>query len=153
MIEAKIKELGYELPEPKKLSAQFASVVVHENVAYISGTLPYVDGKLAQEGKVGDTVTVEEARRLAEISVLNILAQLKAEIGSLDKVEQIIKITGFIASATGFTKQGAVMNGATDLLIDIFGERGVHARSAVGTAVMPSNTPVEIEMIAAIKEN
>src|SRR5699024_11863107 len=95
-------------------------------------------------------VTMEEAKELARICTLNMLANLKAEIGSLAKVKQVIKVTGFIASATGFTNQGEVLNAASDLLVDIFSERGKHARSAVGTPVMPKNTPVEIEMIVAL---
>lgn len=151
MIEKRITDLGYKLPEPTATPENFLTVSVYEGIAYISGTLPYVDGKLPREGKVGYTVSLEEAKKLAEICILNMLANLKKEIGSLDKVKQIIKITGFIASATGFTQQGDVMNVASDLLINIFGEKGMHARSAVGTPVMPKNTPVEIEMIVAIE--
>lgn len=151
MIEERIKELGYVLPAPQEAKYKFVTVLVFDNIAYISGTLPFVDGKLPLEGKVGDTVTIEEGQKLAEICVINMLANLKGEIGSLEKVEQIIKVTGFVASATGFSQQAIVMNGATDLLIDIFGEKGIHARSAVGAAVMPRNTPVEIEMIVALK--
>ena len=151
MIEKRIEELGYKLPEPLKATYNFVTVLIYDNIAYISGTLPFVDGKLPQEGKVGDTVTIEEGQKLAEICVINMLANLKGEIGSLDRVKQVIKVTGFVASATGFTQQAIVMNGATDLLVDIFGKKGIHARSAVGTAVMPRNTPVEIEMIVALE--
>ncbi len=150
MIENKLKELGYELPNPTTAPKNFLLVSIHEGIAYISGTLPYVDGHLPKEGKVGDTVTLEEAKELARICTLNMLANLKAEIGSLAKVKQVIKVTGFIASATGFTNQGEVLNAASDLLVDIFSERGKHARSAVGAPVMPKNTPVEIEMIVAL---
>ncbi|HLQ74181.1 MAG TPA: RidA family protein [Bacillota bacterium] len=152
MIEKRIEELGYKLPEAQIPKYKFTTVLVYDGTAHVSGTLPFVDGKLPMVGKVGDTVSIEEGQKLAEICVLNMLANLKGEIGSLDKVKQIVKVTGFVASATGFSKQAIVMNGATDLLVDIFGEKGVHARSAVGAAVMPRNTPVEIEMTVALEE-
>lgn len=152
MFEEKIKELGYELPESQNAKYKFPLVFVYDNIAHVSGTLPYVDGELPHVGKVGDTVTLEEGQKLAEICVLNMLGNLKGEVGSLEKVKQIIKVTGFVASANGFSQQSVVMNGATDLLIEIFGEKGVHARSAVGAAVMPRNTPVEIEMTVALEE-
>src|SRR5699024_6301144 len=98
MIEERIKELGYELPEPQKAPYKFLTVLVYDGIAHISGTLPYVDGKLPYEGKVGDTVTIEEGQELAEICIINMLANLKGEIGSLDKVKKVVKVTGFVAS-------------------------------------------------------
>lgn len=154
MIEERMKKLGFELPEVNKLGPQykFTSVLIHENIAYISGALPKINGKLAQTGKLGDTVSIEEGQKLAELCILSCLASLKDKIGSLNNVKQVIKITGFVASATGFSQQADVMNAATNMLVDIFGEKGVHARSAIGAAVMPLNTPVEIEMIVAIED-
>lgn len=150
MVEDRLNELGYKLPKPTGAPANFKAVSQYNGIAYVSGTLPYVDGKLPQVGKVGDTVTVEEAQELAIICVLNMLANLKEEIGSLDKVKQILKITGFVASVKEFNDQGLVMNAASDLLVDLFADQGMHARSAVGAPVMPKNTPVEIEMIVAV---
>lgn len=151
MIEERLKELGHALPEGRNPKHAFASVLVHEQMAYVSGTLPYVDGKLPTTGQCGTNVTIEEGSKLAEICVLNALATLKSELGDLDKIKQFVKVTGFISSADDFTQQGAVLNGATQLLIDIFGEKGRHARSAVGTPVMPGGTPVEIEFIVAVE--
>lgn len=151
MVEARMRELGYELPPAMKAPYEFVSVQIIDNMAYISGTLPYVDGELPYIGKVGDTVTIEEAQKSAEYCILNALASLKEKIGTLDKVKQVVKVTGFVASASGFSQQAIVMNAATELLIKIFGEKGRHARSALGCAVMPRNTPVEIEMIVALE--
>lgn len=150
MIEKRIEELGHSLPEGTLSKHPFESVLVHEGMAYVSGTLPYVDGKLSHTGQCGKDVSIEEGSKLAEICVLNALATLKNELGDLAKIEQFIKITGFISSADDFTQQGAVLNGATQLLLDIFDEKGKHARSAVGTPVMPGGTPVEIEFIVAV---
>lgn len=151
MIEKRIEQLGYTLPEVPKSTHPFATVLVHEGMAYVSGTLPYVDGKLPKTGQCGKDVTVEEGKQLAEICVLNALASLKKEISSLNNIEQFVKVTGFISCADHFTQQGAVLNGATELLIAIFGDQGKHARSAVGTPVMPGGTPVEVEMIVAVR--
>lgn len=151
LIEQKMQQLGYTLPEVQLSAHPFAKVLVHNGMAYVSGTLPYVDGKLPKTGQCGKDVTVDEGSELAEICVLNALASLKKELGSLDKIEQFVKITGFISSADDFTAQGSVLNGATNLLIAIFGDKGKHARSAVGTPVMPGGTPVEIEMIVAVR--
>lgn len=152
MIEERIQQLGYTLPDERVIPDQFINILIYENVAYVSGTLPWVDGELLVEGKVGDTVSVEEGYRCAAQCILNALGNLKAKIDSLDKVKQIIKMTGYVASTTDFVDQADVMNGATDLLVEIFGaEKGTHARAAVGAAVMPANTPVELEMIIALE--
>lgn len=152
MIEERIKELGYDLPELKDPIYDFVPAVVHGDVVYLSGHLPFIEGKLQVKGKLGDTVTLEEGYEASRICVINLLASLKKAIGSLDKVERILKVTGFVNSASGFTSQPDVINAASKLLLEIFGEKGKHARSAVGAAVMPRNTPVEIEMIVAIKK-
>lgn len=152
MIEKRLQELGIELPEAVAPLFNYVPVIIHNNVAYISGQVPRVNGELPYTGKVGAEVTIEQARELAEICVLKGLSCLKAEIGSLDQIEQVLKVTGYVQSAPGFSNQPHVIDGASELLGKIFGERGRHARSAVGVAELPSNTPVEIDFIIAIKE-
>lgn len=151
MIRDRLQQLGLELPAPAPSLYQYVPVVVHEGVAYISGQVPRVDGKLPFVGKVGKDVTIEQARELAEICVLKGLSSLEAEIGSLDLVERILKVTGYVQSADGFSQQPHVIDAASELLERIFGERGRHARTAVGAAELPGNTPVEIDFMIAVK--
>jgi enamine deaminase RidA (YjgF/YER057c/UK114 family) len=150
MIEQKIKELGYELPEAAAPSFQYVPVVVHGDLIFVSGQLPKVDGEVRVTGKVGAEVSIEEAQESARICILQGLSCIKQEIGSLDRIKRIVKITGFVNSAPGFCSQPKVIDGASDLLEKIFGEKGRHSRSAIGAAELPRNTPVEIEMIVAI---
>lgn len=152
MIEQRLQELGLTLPEAVAPLYNYVPVMIHNQIAYISGQVPRVDGQIPYTGKVGDTVTIDQARELAEICVLKGLSCLRAEIGSLDKVEQVLKVTGFVQSAPGFSNQPNVIDAASELLVKIFGDKGRHARSAVGVAELPSNTPVEIDFIIAIKE-
>jgi enamine deaminase RidA (YjgF/YER057c/UK114 family) len=153
MIEEKIQQLGYSLPEPAKPSFQYIPVVVQGDLAFVSGQLPKVDGEVKVTGKVGDNVSIEEAQESARICILQGLSCIKEEIGSLDKITRIVKITGFVNSAAGFIDQPKVIDGASDLLRQIFGELGRHSRSAIGAAELPRNTPVEIEMIVAFKKD
>lgn len=152
MIEERIKELGLELPEAAKPSFIYVPVVVHNGVAYISGQLPKVNGEVKVIGKVGGDVSIEDAKESARICILQGLSCLKEEIGSLDRVERILKLTGFVNSAAGFNKQPKVIDAASELIVEIFGEKGRHARSAVGAAELPRSTPVEIEMIVAVRK-
>lgn len=151
MIETRIEELGLILPPATTPLFQYVPVVVHQRVAYVSGQLPRRDGELIHSGKVGEHVTLEQAQEAAKVCILNGLASLKHELGSLDRIERILKITGFVNSASGFTKQPVVMNAASELLVEIFGDMGRHSRSAVGVAELPSNAPVEIEMLVSVK--
>ncbi|USG64565.1 RidA family protein [Brevibacillus ruminantium] len=151
MIRERLQELKLELPEAAPSLYNYVPVLIHQGVAYISGQVPRVDGEIPYTGKVGDEVTVEQARELAKICVLKGLSCLEAELGSLDQVEQVLKVTGFVQSAPGFSQQPKVLDAASDLLQAIFGEKGRHARSAVGVAELPSNTPVEIEFIIAVR--
>lgn len=151
MIRERLQQLGVKLPEPAPSLYQYVPVVVHEGIAYISGQVPRVDGELPYVGKVGKDVTIEQARELAKICVLKGLSSLEAEIGSLDRVERILKVTGYVQSAEGFSRQPQVIDAASELLERIFGERGRHARTAVGAAELPGNTPVEIDFIIAVK--
>ena len=151
MIEAKIKELGYVLPEaPKPLAAYIPALKVDKFV-YTSGQLPTVSGQLQYKGKVGYKVTEEEGQKAAEISLLNCLAVIKSICGDLDTIEQVVKLTVFVNSADGFTNQPKVANGASELLLKIFGNAGKHVRSAVGVNELPLDAALEIEMIVKLK--
>jgi len=146
-VEARIIELGLELPGIAKPVASYAPAVTSGNLVYTSGQLPFVDGKLPETGKVGATVSAASANDLSRTCVLNALAAVKGAIGSLDRITRVVKVVGFVASAPSFTGQPGVINGASDLLGDIFNDSGIHARSAVGIAVLPLDSPVEIEFI------
>lgn len=150
--EQRLSALGLSLPEAAAPSFNYVPVTVHDRVAYVSGQLPKVDGEVRVFGKVGAEVDLETARGEARICVLQGLACLKAELGSLDRIERILKINGYVASAPGFNAQPKVLDAASDLLGEIFGAAGRHARAAVGVAELPRDTAVEIEMIAAIRD-
>lgn len=151
MIEDRIRELGYELPEPPKPLAAYVPALKVDNIIYTAGQLPIQKGELKFKGKLGNEVSESEGRAAAEISALNCLSVIKGVIGDLDKIERIVKLTVFVSSADGFTDQPKVANGASELIGKIFGESGRHVRSAVGVNQLPMNSPVEIEMIAKIK--
>ncbi len=152
MYEAKIKALGLEIPEAPKPLAAYVPAVKINDLVFTAGQVPIKDGKLMYEGKVPTDITPEEAQKAAEICAINCLSAVKSVIGNLDKIEKIVKLTVFVASAEGFVSQPQVANGASELMVKIFGEAGKHARSAVGVGELPLNSPVEIEMIAKIKE-
>ena len=151
MIAKRLAELGLVLPEPASPSFNYVPVVLHHGIAYVSGQVPKVDGQVRVLGKVGGEVSLETARGEARICILQGLACLLAALGSLDRVEQILKINGFVASATGFNDQPKVLDAASDLLGEIFGDAGRHARAAVGVAELPRNCAVEIEMTVAYR--
>ncbi|GID31437.1 RidA family protein [Paractinoplanes brasiliensis] len=146
---AKLAELGLTLPKVVPPLASYVPAVQTGNYVYVSGQLPLVDGKLPYAGKVGAEVTAEQGAELARLCALNGLAAIEALVG-LGRVVKIVKLTGFVASAPGFTAQPAVINGASNLFGDVFGEQGRHARSAVGVSELPLNSPVEVEVIAEI---
>jgi enamine deaminase RidA (YjgF/YER057c/UK114 family) len=148
--EARLAELGLAVPDVVKPVAAYVPAVRTGNFVYTSGQLPMVDGVLPRTGKVGAEVTPEDAKDLARQCALNALAAVKAEIGDLSNVRRVVKVVGFVASAPQFTGQPGVVNGASELLGDVFGEAGVHARSAVGVAVLPLDAPVEVEMIVEV---
>ena len=147
----RLAELGLTLPAVTAPVAAYVPAVRTGNYAYTSGQLPIVDGKLQATGKVGDSVSTEEAAALARICALNALAAAAGAAGGLDVIKRIVKVTCFVASAPTFTGQAQVANGASQLLIDVFGESGRHARSAVGMAVLPLDSPVEVEMIVEVE--
>lgn len=145
-VEDKLAALGLTLPEVVAPLAAYVPSVRSGSYVYTSGQLPMVDGKLGVTGKVGAEVTPEEAKELARVCALNALAAVKSAIGDLDKVVRVVKVVGFVASAPDFTGQPGVINGASELLGEALGEAGVHARSAVGVAVLPLDAPVEVEI-------
>lgn len=150
-VEARLAELGYTLPEPAEPAFNYTRVTVWRDVAYVSGQLPKVDNQVRIQGKVPTEVSVEEAQAAARICILQALACLKADLGSLDRVEQILKVTSFVNSAPGFSEQPQVTDGASNLLTQIFGQNGRHARSAVGVAELPRRSPVEIELVVGLR--
>jgi enamine deaminase RidA (YjgF/YER057c/UK114 family) len=145
-VEARLAELGLSLPEVVPPLAAYQPAVRTGIHVYTAGQLPMVDGRLPVTGKVGAGVTPEEARELARTCALNALAAVKSVAGDLDRVARVVKVVGFVASAADFTGQPAVLNGASELLGAVFGDKGVHARSAVGVAVLPLDAPVEVEL-------
>ena len=146
----RLAELGLTLPPVTAPVAAYVPAVRTGDYAYTSGQLPIVDGKLQATGKVGESVSPEEAAALARICALNALAAAAGAAGGLDAIKRIVKVTCFIASVPSFTGQSQVANGASELLIDVFGDSGRHARSAVGMAVLPLDSPVEVELIAEV---
>jgi len=151
MIEVKIKELGYTLPEPAKPLAAYIPAIKIDKLVYTAGQLPSVNGQLKYKGKVGYNVSEEEAQKAAELSLLNCLAAIKSVCGDLDQIEQIVKVTVFVNSADGFINQPKVANGASELLLKIFGDSGRHVRSAVGVNELPLDAALEIEMVVKLK--
>lgn len=146
-LDDRLAELGLVIPEGSKPLASYIPAVVTGNLVFTSGQLPMVDGVLPATGKVGAEVTPEDAKAFTRTCVLNGLAAARSVIGSLDRITRVVKVVGFVASDPSFTGQPGVINGASELLVEIFGERGQHARSAVGTSILPLDTPVEIEFI------
>lgn len=149
-VEARLRELGLALPSPPRPVAAYVPAVTAGNLVFLSGQLPVKDGVLVK-GRVGAELTVEEGYEAARLCALNALAHLKAEVGSLDRVERIVKLVGWVSSAAGFDQQPQVVNGASELFLALFGERGRHARSAVSAHVLPMGAAVEIELIAAVQ--
>jgi len=151
MIEKKLKEMGITLPEPAKPIASYVTTVRTGNLLYTAGHIPYNDGMTKLAGKLGKDLNVEEGNKAARNVALNCLASVKASIGDLDKIKRVVKVLGMVNSTEDFKDQPKVMNGASDLLVQIFGEKGKHARSAVGVASLPNGVPVEIEMILEVE--
>ncbi|MFC0681966.1 RidA family protein [Lysobacter korlensis] len=146
-VAARLAELGLTLPQVTKPVASYVPAAVTGNLVFTAGQLPFADGALPATGKVGAEVSAEDAQRFARTCALNALAAAESVIGSLDRVTRIVKVVGFVASAPDFTGQPAVINGASDVLAEIFGDAGKHARSAVGVGVLPLDAPVEVELI------
>jgi enamine deaminase RidA (YjgF/YER057c/UK114 family) len=150
VIEKRLDALNIILPSPPKPVGSYVAVVITGKLAFVSGQIPIKDGKVIYAGKVSRDLSVEDAQKAARLSVINALAQLKAELGSLDRISKIVKVSGFVNSPPEFTDQPKVINGASDLLFEIFGQKGQHARIAVGVSSLPLNSAVEIDLIAEI---
>ena len=148
--EDRLAELGLTLPDVPAPVAAYTPAVRTGDLVFTSGQVPTVDGKVVATGKVGAEVDAADAQEYARICALNALAAVKALVGDLDKVRRVVKVVGFVASAPDFTGQPGVINGASELLNQVFGDAGVHARSAVGVAVLPLDVPVEVEILVEV---
>ena len=150
-IRARLAELGLTLHGPHPPHDPLDAVVVHDGVARTSGQLPRIQGTLTCLGRLGDDVSVEEGRAAAAVCALNALAVLEAALGSLDRIERVLTVTGYVASAPDFHEQPTVVDGASHILADVFGEAGRHTRSAIGVAALPRGGAVEIEVTVAVR--
>lgn len=149
--EARIRQLDIEIPVLPPPAFAYVPAVRTGNLVYASGQTPTIAGRLQVQGKLGAEVTVETGKAAARLAAINCVAEVRGLLGSLDGVVRIVRLTGYVASAPGFTDQPAVMNGASELLQEIFGEAGRHARSAIGVAELPGGAPVEVELIVEVE--
>ncbi|GJL62382.1 MAG: LysR family transcriptional regulator [Nitrospirales bacterium] len=148
--EEKLQELGIVLPSAPNPLASYVPACLAGDLLFVSGVLPFQDGKLTLTGKLGQELSTEQGYEASQTAVLNALAIIQQELGTLERVKQIVRMTGYVASATGFSEQPAVINGASDFLVQVFGEFGRHARLAVGAAELPLHAPVELELIVQV---
>ncbi len=151
MIEKRLKDLKIELPDVPVPVGSYTPCLRHSDLVFVSGQLPFKDGKLVYKGKVGGELDIEQGKEAARIASINILSILQKELGSLDVVLGVLRLTGYVSSAEGFNRQADVLNGASQLFSDVFGSSGVHTRVAVGVYELPLGAPVEIEAIVAIR--
>ena len=149
-VDDKLNSLGITLPPPPAPAGYYVPVVISQNLAFISGQIPTEAGLVKFKGKLGKDVTVEDGQQAARLCTVNALAQLKSKLGDLDIVKRVVKVTGFVNCDPSFTDQPKVVNGASDLLVQIFGEKGKHARAAVGVSSLPLDSAVEIEFIIEV---
>ena len=146
-VEARLAALGLELPEVATPAGAYVPAVISGNLVFTAGQIPLVEGKLMAEGRLGAEITAEAGKEIAQRCALNAIAAVKSVLGDLGRVKKVVKVVGFVASTPDFTAQPGVVNGASELLQAAFGDAGIHARSAVGVAVLPLNSPVEVELI------
>ena len=153
IIDQRLKELNIQLDDASVPAGSYVPYVITNNLVFISGQLPFINGQLTIKGKVGDNVSLDDAVKMSEACAKALLSQLKAACnGNLDKVNKVVKLGGFVSSAPNFTDQPKVINGASDLIVNIFGDKGKHSRFAVGVAALPLNVPVEIDGIFEIED-
>lgn len=150
-VRAKLAEIGLTLPVAAKPVAAYVPAILTGNIVFTAGQLPLVNGAIPTTGKVGDKVTIEEAKKLAEVCALNALAAVET-VADVNKIVKVVRVVGYVNGVAGFTSQPAVVNGASELFIHIFGEAGKHARSAVGIAELPLDAPVELELTVEIAD-
>lgn len=151
-VEEKLKAMGIELPEPPQPVAAYIPAVRTGNLIFVSGQIPAQNGKVMYTGRVGAEVSIEEAYQAARLCCINCLSVIKSVVGDLDKVKRIVKVTGFVNSVGESGDQPKAVNGASELLVEVFGEAGKHARAAVGSSGLPLNVPVEVEMIVEVED-
>ena len=148
--EARLRELGDELPAVPAPAGAYVPATRSGTLIFTAGQLPFEEGELHTTGKVGDAVTLEEAKGAARLCALNALAAAAAEAGGLNRIARVVKVTGYVASAPGFNRQPEVINGASELIGQLFGDAGLHARSAIGAAELPLDAPVEVELVVEL---
>lgn len=148
MIEEKLEAFGITLPTPPKPAGSYIPVVRTGNLIFVSGQIPMKDGQVQFKGQVPTCISVEDAQKAARLCITNVLAQLKAELGTLDKISKIVRVSGFVNSSPEFYEHPKIINAASDLLFEIFGEKGKHTRIALGVSSLPLNSAVEIDLIA-----
>lgn len=148
--EERLQELGIDIPELQAPLGAYVPSIISGNLLYISGQLPLAKGELVSKGKLGSEISIEEGMEAAKRAAINSIAVMKNELGDLGRVQRIVKVTGYVASAEGFNQQANVMNGASDFFFEVFGASGRHARVAVGVSELPLDAPVEVEVIAQI---
>jgi enamine deaminase RidA (YjgF/YER057c/UK114 family) len=151
VILVRLNQLGIVLPDPQKPVAAYIPAKQAGNMVFTAGQLPMVNGEVISKGLLGQDVEIEDAKNAAKICTLNALAAIEGVIGDLDRIKQIVRVVGYVASVPTFTQQPAVVNGASELLLEIFGENGKHARSAVGMSALPLNASVEIELTVEVE--
>ncbi len=149
-VEERLREIGVEIPLPPVPQGAYQPAVISGNLIFVSGQLPIKEGELLYRGKVGSEVSVEEGIEAARLAAINSLSIMKRELGDLDRVKRIVKLTGYVSSAPGFGMQAKVVNGASEFFYDVFGDMGRHARAAVGVYELPFGAPIEVEVIAEI---
>lgn len=151
-IEQRLKELNITLPAASTPAANYVPYVREGSLIFVAGQLPWdLDGELKHLGKVGQALSMEDGYASARLCALNCLAQLQAALGSLDRIKRIVRVGGFVNCVDGFTQQAQVINGASDVIVEVFGDRGKHARAAVGTNALPRNVATEVELVAAVE--
>lgn len=150
--EARLNELGIKLPEAPKPVAAYVPGIKTGKLLFISGQLPVKEGKLLYSGRVGQDITVEQGQEAARLALINALAVVKSLVGSLERVEQVVRLTGYVQAKEGFYEIPQVVNGASELLLQVFGDAGRHSRVAVGVSNLPLGAPVEVEMIVSLRE-
>jgi len=150
MIDEKLASLNITLPTPPKPAGSYIPVVKSGSLVFVSGQIPLKDGQVQFKGQVPTSISVEEAQKAAKLCIINVLAQLKSELGTLDNISRIVRVSGFVNSSQEFYEHPKIINAASDLLFEVFGEKGRHARIAVGVASLPLNSAVEIDLIAEI---